>query len=451
MVRALGERSMPARSLLSVAFVLFALGPAGAQTRTDDLLQGLDALPAPARQAKLDALTESPFRFFRGTADLFWADMADDPRLLRFGGARETEAWLVGDAHPENVGTFGEVELVYDLNDFDEAVVGDFQLDVWRMAAGIELMARANGLSRSGRRAASRGFAEAYSEALTAFAGTDQEHDADRPERALRGRLAALLAKVRRKRTRARMLSKWTTHDASGARVLDLDQDKLAGVDPASTYALAQAVERYAARLQGFGWGHFTVKSVARRLGAGTGSLGSARFYVLVEGPTFNDDDDVILDVKEQSDPAPWAHLSADARARLGGVFDHPAARVAAAERALLGARADRSTGWLLLRGTAFSVRPRSPFKDDLDLEDLNARSHVEQAAAAWGRILATAHARADESGLVPHSFDDAADARLRYRRAGFADLVWLVACEVADRTEEDHAALRARLASGGR
>lgn len=62
----------------------------------------------------------------------------------------------------------------------------------------------------------------------------------------------------------------------------------------------------------GLGWDtdYFRVKSVARRLAAGTGSLGTPRFYLLIEGPSADQDDDVILDVKRQGTPTAHAYIT---------------------------------------------------------------------------------------------------------------------------------------------
>lgn len=47
----------------------------------------------------------------------------------------------------------------------------------------------------------------------------------------------------------------------------------------------------------------FEVKDIAKRIKAGTGSLGSSRYYILLEGLTSLPDDDLILDMKEQGKP----------------------------------------------------------------------------------------------------------------------------------------------------
>jgi len=87
-------------------------------------------------QLKYKALTESPFRFFRGTCHLFYEELSkknpvNDP----------TKSWLCGDLHLENFGTFkGNNGLVYfDLNDFDEAILAPITWEVLRALTSIYL------------------------------------------------------------------------------------------------------------------------------------------------------------------------------------------------------------------------------------------------------------------------------------------------------------------------
>jgi uncharacterized protein (DUF2252 family) len=64
---------------------------------------------------------------------------------------------------------------------------------------------------------------------------------------------------------------------------------------------------------------YFTVLDAARVLGAGVSSWGRVRVYVLVEGPTPDRADDVVLEVKELADTVafPW-HSSGAAREAAG-------------------------------------------------------------------------------------------------------------------------------------
>src|SRR5690349_2773957 len=81
-----------------------------------------------------------PFAFYRGTAPLFYADMAqlEDP----WADERTGRVWIQGDLHAENYGTYMDSSgvLVFDVNDFDEAYLGHFTWDLRRMAASLALL-----------------------------------------------------------------------------------------------------------------------------------------------------------------------------------------------------------------------------------------------------------------------------------------------------------------------
>ena len=95
------------------------------------------------RTAKYNKMAQSAFRFYRGTNHLFWADFSGDERLQRFSSS-QTRIWLQGDLHSENYGAYhnDSGDIIYSLNDFDDAVVADYQFDLWRMAVSIVLVAR---------------------------------------------------------------------------------------------------------------------------------------------------------------------------------------------------------------------------------------------------------------------------------------------------------------------
>ena len=87
-----------------------------------------------AQLAKFRAIQESPFRFYRGTCHLFY------DRLTELGPPKaHTKAWICGDLHLENFGSFkGDNRLVYfDVNDFDEALMAPLSAEVLRFATAI--------------------------------------------------------------------------------------------------------------------------------------------------------------------------------------------------------------------------------------------------------------------------------------------------------------------------
>ena len=93
------------------------------------------------------------FAFFRGSAPLFYQVYGRDA-LLR----DSPTAWLCGDAHVENFGSYrGDNTLVYfDANDFDKAVRGPLLWDVARLAVSVLLSGAYLGLSPAHRQAATR-------------------------------------------------------------------------------------------------------------------------------------------------------------------------------------------------------------------------------------------------------------------------------------------------------
>ena len=83
---------------------------------------------------KFKAIQASTFRFYRGTCHLFY------DRLASLGTPKDhTEAWICGDLHLENFGSYkGDNRLVYfDLNDFDEAIKAPLSMEVLRFATAI--------------------------------------------------------------------------------------------------------------------------------------------------------------------------------------------------------------------------------------------------------------------------------------------------------------------------
>ncbi|MBI3270171.1 MAG: DUF2252 family protein [Planctomycetes bacterium] len=404
------------------------------------------------RRAKFEKLAGSPADFFRGTAPLFWEDLGRDPRLKTYGGVPDTRTWVVGDLHPDNFGSREDDRgrVVYGLNDFDAATVADYQLDVWRMAAGISLRARAAGLDREEEREAMEAFARAYREGLEDRRG--KEHPRAEPLSAdtASGPLRDFLLRVEKKKSRAAMLRQWTAKHG-GERAFDAASGKLAAVDPTTRTAVGEGMRDYGKTLSGgLRWDprYFHVKVVARRVGAGTGSLGADRFYVLVEGETDADDDDRILDVKRQTRPPADDVLPKSERA----TFANPALRAVLAEKALL-RHADDHLGWMRVGDGFFSVRELSPYKDALSSDDLRGKKDFRRMSEAWGGILADAHAGADndfDPKWVGHSLERGVAARLGKDRKGFDRLVASVGSEYADRVERDFQSFTAWRAAGG-
>src|SRR5579863_7860028 len=96
-------------------------------------------------RVKYKLMEGDAFRFFRGSNHLFFEDLAVNNPL-----PPSPISWLCGDLHLENFGSFkGENRLAYfDMNDFDESMLGPCLLDVVRLCTSIFLAA---GMIKAGK------------------------------------------------------------------------------------------------------------------------------------------------------------------------------------------------------------------------------------------------------------------------------------------------------------
>ncbi len=337
---------------------------------------------------KADRMTPSPLALLRGSAPLFYELLEKHP-VLTEGPAGE--GWLVGDCHLENFGAFrtdvlatstkptsgrrGKRDadpIVFDLNDFDDAFVGPWRIDVLRVLTSLILAGRE--LGTDGRRTLDLAEALLRSYASSAF----HERKAPDPPRAV-GRLVDRV----RARTRQELLDA-RTQLVDGQRRLTLGARYRAL--PGKVRARAErAFAKYVKRLpqpERTAPDSFEVIDAAFRV-AGTGSLGCLRVAVLVRGKG-DPDGAWLFDMKEEGTPSA-ACLFRPPRLE-------PAERVAEANRACL-SRPPRMIGVTRLKGSSMYVRRLSPQEDKLDLGKL-AADDLEPLAAHLGALLRSAHRR---------------------------------------------------------
>jgi uncharacterized protein (DUF2252 family) len=116
------------------------------ETLADDNI--LQAEREPALVAlKLRKMQRGPYEWLRGTASLYWRDLMEPGAaraITTFGDAPSSRVLLIGDSHPENVGTFrgfSDAQMFVDWNDFDATGYGPFTGDVRRLVAGFVVIA----------------------------------------------------------------------------------------------------------------------------------------------------------------------------------------------------------------------------------------------------------------------------------------------------------------------
>src|ERR671920_1963255 len=132
----------------------------------------LMALDPAAFRRKFRKMAASPFAFYRGSASLFYADLSGSYRDDSYLDEHTSRVWIHGDLHAENFGTYMNAsgQLVFNVNDFDEAYVGPFSWDLKRFSASIALIGYAKALSDDAITGLVSTFAQSYLTELRAIA-----------------------------------------------------------------------------------------------------------------------------------------------------------------------------------------------------------------------------------------------------------------------------------------
>ena len=263
-------------------------------TVTDAIAQ-YNAGRDPERLAmKFAKMKESPFVFLRGACHLFYDALPDDPVLIK-----APLAWCCGDLHFENFGSYkADNRLVYfDINDYDEGALAPCTWDVVRLLTSI----------RCGTDALRTTPAEALAISHNCLAGYREALIRGKPlwvERETSSGLIHDLLEDLQDRTRADFLDRRTVRK-NGERRLKVDGIKASLASDAEKNSVGEFMARFAADQPNPRF--FKVVDIARRI-AGTGSLGVARFVILVEGKG-SPDGNYLLDLKEVRPSALSAHL----------------------------------------------------------------------------------------------------------------------------------------------
>jgi uncharacterized protein (DUF2252 family) len=395
-------------------------------------MRGLDPMALARRQLDLDRarthrfphtldrkiarMRASPLAFLRGSAPLFYELIAEDPGL-RVGPPGE--GWICGDAHLENFGAFVPeadirghgIDVVFDLNDFDECIVGPLRLDLLRL--GTSLLLGARELGATGGQAL-----EMVQELLDAWAihvRSGRKLPADpRPVVALFGQV--------RSRSRGDLLNART--ELKGGRRRFVRGPRYGKLPAEVVRGLPKAFAAYTETLRDDErptLDQLAILDAAHRI-AGTGSLGVLRVAVLVSGKG-GTDGGWIFDLKEQPTPS---------TARVGRVPKglSSAGRVAAAMRACLVAH-PRAIGTTHLVGLSMFGRRLAPQEDRLDLTRIEGVD-LPLVAQYLGALLGRAHRRGitRKPGAVTVASRKAVIERT-IRLAGIHEAAYLAFCRL--------------------
>lgn len=356
---------------------------------------------------KLATMADGPFAFYRGTAHLFFQDMTTLPASA-YTSAQTGYTWIGGDAHLGNFDASRDSsgKAVFKVADFDEGYLGQYVWDLRRLAASLVLAGRDNSLSDAAIGTAIDTLVGAYVDQMGEFKGNSGESTFRLTKDTTTGVVDDTIADADAK-TRAKLLSKYTAVSGSARRFQALSN--LVAV-PAATYSgvtssMAGYVSSIAASKR-YPAAFYTVKDVRQKLGSGVGSLGRARYYVLIEGASSSNADDVILEFKQEAVSAVAA--AAPDRLPASAYDSHQGMRVARTAKAQT-IDAEVLIGYASVGAVPFYVHEKSPFQEDFDPAKLDSAGKLDTAAGYLGQALASAHALADQdydSSVVSYSID---------------------------------------------
>jgi len=342
---------------------------------------------------------------------------------------------ICGDAHVQNLGAYAAPDghLVFDLNDFDETIVGPWEWDVKRLATSLILAGRGAGAHRRSAREAVRSLVRSYRETLDRLAGLVI---LDLLKIEIRRHLQSevvhqVLLKAERV-TNDYALAKLTVRGRGGERRFHDRPPVLHHVPGRVAKAVRTALGPYRETLgpdRQLAFDAYRPVDVAFKV-VGTGSVGTRDFVVLLLGR--GPEDPLLLQVKEAL-PSCYARYLADAPRCA-----HQGRRVAEGQHRMQSAT-DPLLGWTSIDGRDFIVRQLADHKAGLDSPDLQDDALVSYALVS-GEILAKAHARTGDAAAI---------AGYCGRSDRFDRAIDRFATAYADQTERDHVRLLEAIRTG--
>jgi uncharacterized protein (DUF2252 family) len=393
-----------------------------------------------AFRTKYRKMAVDPFAFYRGSACLFYADMADTDD--RWADERTSRVWIHGDLHAENFGTYMNSHgvLVFDVNDFDEAYLGHFTWDLRRLGASVALLGWQKALPEDEVREILDGCMRAYLDQVRDYVDSDDDDEfalrLDNAEGAIRDAL-----ETAREASRLGLLESMTYVVDHQRRFIDGGGSRR--LNAAERSKVVSAYQRYLDtipdRKRQQHESFYEVLDVVGKAGFGIGSAGVPAYNVLIEGFNQAHENDVVLAVKQATPSAVSRHVELD---RLDGYFEHEGHRTTVSQRALQ-MHADPLLGHTTIDDVGFVVSELSPYEADLNWSELTEPDDIAPLLVQLGRATAKVHCASDadsDETLVEFQTEEAIADAVDGDDDAFVKDLCDFAMSYADQTRDDHA-----------
>jgi len=312
-----------------------------------------------------------------------------------------TLIWLSGDYHTQNIGFFDDNAgtVVFDLNDSDDSYIGPFYWDLIRFSTSVYLMTTemtAIGFSKVDQESLVSEFLKTYQDTLESRIEDVEMDDSYITSGFVRDKLREL----KKTKTQVELLDKFTVV-SSGVRVFEQNTPNLAATTYYERRNITYNWDKYIQTLSPSfvvsvgNSSYFAIKDIARRLDSGLGSQGVDKFYVLIEGRTSSQDDDELLEVKEEDLPSLF-HEGSTSIDQYNSWFSTHAERYLTAKKAT-GIKLDKHYGSMNFMGKSFRIARISQYKFGFASTDFLKKSDVKDFVFYAAKALALAHARSDK------------------------------------------------------
>ncbi len=409
----------------------------------DTLIESFEPLmeaDAAAFRAKFRKMASDPFAFYRGSACVFYADMA--ARREHRSDAQTSRVWIHGDLHAMNFGTYMNAEgvLVFDVNDFDEAYLGHFSWDLRRFVASLALLGWQKALPEDAVRSLARDYLGAYVDQVRHYVGEQRDEDFALRLDNTDGPIHEVLMGARMS-TRADLLNAMT-------EIVDRDRRFIRGPDvrelsKTERKKVQGAFKRYLGTIPDTKREHrqvfYDIKDVVGRHGFGIGSAGLPAYNVLIEGFNQALENDIVLTMKQGNTPAVSRVVRVE---RAEDFFEHEGHRTVVSQRELQ-VHTDPFLGWTTIDKVGFVVSELSPYEADISWDDLTEPDEISSVAGLLGRATAKIHCVSDADSseeLVDFQTEEAIADAIGRDAESFIDDVVDFGIDYAGRVRTDHA-----------
>ena len=383
-------------------------------------------------------MSESPFKFFRGSAIIQARDLANSP-------ASGITVQVCGDCHLLNFGGFATPErsLVFDINDFDETFPGPWEWDIKRLAVSFALAANELGFPKNDSEDIVRAVVSSYRTRMSKFAEqsllerwyekiTDKDllaffhNDKDAVKRLQQAQKRAIA------RTSETLFPKLTTVVRGRPKIKDepplIYHPRKIKPDLERTMKLVTEYKTSLAEDRRQLLEHYSMLDSALKV-VGIGSVGTRCFVSLFfsEG-----EDPLFLQIKE-------ARRSILENTEGKSRFDHQGYRVVHGQR-LMQSASDIFLGWFRTdSGHDYYVRQLHDMKISAQYETFKPSTLLDYAKMC-GWALARAHSKAGDASMISGYLGS---------KEKFDDALVLYSMAYADQVQQDFKAFQDAIRSG--